>query len=50
MIDFFNAKIRESDIATYKPGNPVLAYQINMEKNFAFLEVYMFAYIFRIWW
>lgn len=37
MIDFFNAKMRESDIAK-KPGNPVLACQINLEKNFAFLE------------
>lgn len=38
MIDFFNAKMRESDIAK-QPGNPVLACQINLEKNFAFLEV-----------
>jgi len=37
MIDFFNAKMRESDIAK-QPGNPVLACQINLEKNFAFLE------------
>lgn len=37
MIDFFNAKMRESKI-TKNPGNPVLACQINLEKNFAFLE------------
>jgi len=37
MIDFFNAKMRESDIAK-QSGNPVLACQINLEKNFAFLE------------
>jgi len=37
MVDFFNAKMRESDIAK-QPGNPVLACQINLEKNFAFLE------------
>jgi len=37
MIDFFNAKMRESNIAK-QPGNPVLACQINLEKNFAFLE------------
>ncbi|XP_065659280.1 splicing factor U2AF 65 kDa subunit isoform X4 [Hydra vulgaris] len=37
MVDFFNAKMRESDIAR-QPGNPVLACQINLEKNFAFLE------------
>ena len=38
MVDFFNAKMRESDIAK-QAGNPVLACQINLEKNFAFLEV-----------
>lgn len=37
MIDFFNAKMRESKISK-QPGNPVLACQINVEKNFAFLE------------
>ncbi|XP_047143470.1 splicing factor U2AF 65 kDa subunit isoform X4 [Hydra vulgaris] len=37
MVDFFNAKMRESDMAR-QPGNPVLACQINLEKNFAFLE------------
>ncbi|XP_066910518.1 splicing factor U2AF 65 kDa subunit-like [Clytia hemisphaerica] len=37
MIDFFNAKMRESDLAR-NSGNPVLACQINLEKNFAFLE------------
>ena len=41
MVDFFNAKMRESDIAR-QPGNPVLACQINLEKNFAFLEVVFF--------
>jgi splicing factor U2AF subunit len=37
MIDFFNAKMRESELAR-QSGNPVLACQINLEKNFAFLE------------
>lgn len=37
MIDFFNAKMRESNL-TKQSGNPVLACQINLEKNFAFLE------------
>jgi len=37
MIDFFNAKMRESNLVK-QPGNPVLACQINLEKNFAFLE------------
>lgn len=43
MIDFFNAKMRESNIAK-QPGNPVLACQINLEKNFAFLEVSYVSY------
>jgi len=37
MIDFFNAKMRESNLIK-QHGNPVLACQINLEKNFAFLE------------
>jgi len=37
MIDFFNAKMRESNLVK-QAGNPVLACQINLEKNFAFLE------------
>ncbi len=38
MVDFFNAKMIEAKIST-QPGNPVLACQINLDKNFAFLEV-----------
>lgn len=37
MIDFFNAKMRESKLAKMG-GDPVRACQINLEKNFAFLE------------
>ncbi|XP_065065497.1 splicing factor U2AF 50 kDa subunit-like [Rhopilema esculentum] len=37
MIDFFNAKMIEAKLTT-QPGNPVLACQINLDKNFAFLE------------
>lgn len=37
MVDFFNAKMIEAKIST-QPGNPVLACQINLDKNFAFLE------------
>ena len=38
MVDFFNAKMIEAKLTT-QPGNPVLACQINLDKNFAFLEV-----------
>ena len=38
MMDFFNDKMREAGLLS-APGNPVLAVQINMDKNFAFVEV-----------
>lgn len=37
-MDFFNAQMRLGGL-TQAPGNPVLAVQINQDKNFAFLEV-----------
>jgi splicing factor U2AF subunit len=37
MVDFFNQKMHEHGLAV-GPGNPVLACQINIDKNFAFLE------------
>jgi len=37
MMDFFNAKMHEAKLATM-PGNPVIAVQIDLDKNFAFLE------------
>ncbi|KAH0504631.1 Splicing factor U2AF 65 kDa subunit [Microtus ochrogaster] len=37
MMDFFNAQLRLGGL-TQAPGNPVLAVQINQDKNFAFLE------------
>jgi len=37
MIEFFNAQMRAAGLAK-KPGDPILAVQINMDKNFAFLE------------
>lgn len=40
MISFFNDKMQQSGL-TSAPGNPVLAVQINMDKNFAFVEVRM---------
>ena len=36
-MDFFNAQMRLGGL-TQAPGNPVLAVQINQDKNFAFLE------------
>lgn len=39
MMDFFNAQMRLGGL-TQAPGNPVLAVQINQDKNFAFLEVW----------
>lgn len=39
LADFFNAKMKEMNIGTGAPGNPVLAVQCNYEKNYAFVEV-----------
>lgn len=38
MVNFFNEKMKEANLMS-APGNPVLAVQINMDKNFAFIEV-----------
>ncbi len=38
MMDFFNAQMRLGGL-NQAPGNPILAVQINQDKNFAFLEV-----------
>lgn len=49
MMDFFNAQMRLGGL-TQAPGNPVLAVQINQDKNFAFLEVrtwYPYKHVFR---
>lgn len=40
-MDFFNAQMRLGGLIQ-APGNPVLAVQINQDKNFAFLEVGLF--------
>ncbi|XP_022085022.1 splicing factor U2AF 50 kDa subunit-like [Acanthaster planci] len=37
MVDFFNNKMQELHLTT-NPGKPVLAVQVNHDKNFAFLE------------
>ena len=42
MINFFNDKMQESKLCS-APGYPVLAVQINMDKNFAFVEVLFVA-------
>ena len=38
MIEFFNNKMQESRLSQ-APGPPILAVQVNHDKNFAFLEV-----------
>ncbi|KAF7796349.1 hypothetical protein EIP86_007526 [Pleurotus ostreatoroseus] len=38
LADFFNSKMKEMNIGTGTPGNPVLAVQCNYEKNYAFVE------------
>ena len=38
MVEYFNAQMHACGFAQ-APGNPVLACQINLDKNFAFLEV-----------
>ena len=43
LADFFNSKMKEMDIGTGGPGNPVLAVQCNYEKNYAFVEVSIHA-------
>lgn len=39
LADFFNLKMKEMNIGTGESGNPVLAVQVNYEKNYAFIEV-----------
>lgn len=41
MMEFFNQQMHLSGLAQ-AAGNPVLACQINLDKNFAFLEVSFF--------
>lgn len=38
MMDFFNQQMHLSGLSQ-APGQPILACQINLDKNFAFLEV-----------
>lgn len=38
MMDFFNDQMKMSGLAQAE-GNPVIAVQINLDKNFAFVEV-----------
>ena len=38
MMDFFNSQMHACGFSQ-APGSPVLACQINLDKNFAFLEV-----------
>ena len=43
MMEFFNQQMHLSGLAQ-AAGNPVLACQINLDKNFAFLEVCVSEY------
>ena len=38
MMDFFNTQMKMAGLAQAE-GNPVIACQVNLDKNFAFLEV-----------
>lgn len=50
MMEFFNQQMHLSGLAQ-AAGNPVLACQINLDKNFAFLEVcFVFLYYFYIFY
>ena len=42
MMDFFNQQMHLSGLSQ-APGQPILACQINLDKNFAFLEVKVFV-------
>lgn len=41
MMDFFNEQMTVTGLAQ-TDGNPIIAVQINLDKNFAFLEVSLF--------
>ncbi len=38
MMDFFNNQMKHAGLSQAE-GNPVIACQVNLDKNFAFLEV-----------
>ena len=42
MMQFFNEQMKLSGLAQAE-GNPVIAVQINLDKNFAFVEVRFFS-------
>ena len=51
MMDFFNHQMKITGLAQAE-GNPVIAVHINLDKNFAFLEVGLYTNItanFAIW-
>ena len=47
MIEFFNARMQEAKLNT-APGNPVIAAQINLEQNFAFIEVHVWLCVLMV--
>ena len=48
MVEFFNAKMQECGLCTAS-GRPVITAQIDMEKNYAFLEVCSLEIIQSFW-
>lgn len=46
-MEFFNQQMHLSGLAQ-AAGNPVLACQINLDKNFAFLEVFILIIIISV--
>ena len=44
MMDFFNTQMKLAGLAQAE-GNPVIACQVNLDKNFAFLEVCILIYL-----
>ena len=47
MMDFFNHQMKITGLAQAE-GNPVIAVQINLDKNFAFLEVGTYNAVFSL--
>jgi hypothetical protein len=45
MMDFFNHQMKMTGLAQAE-GSPVIAVQINLDKNFAFLEVNFLLFFF----
>lgn len=49
MMDFFNHQMKMTGLAQAE-GSPVIAVQINLDKNFAFLEVIYMILLLTFYW